>query len=185
MCPIGAAIVDHDQKRTRKDISEQGLTMLKCKEEDFWRRFVTVDETWIHHYIPKTVEAVVSAEWKCAEKGEDRFISRRADGHCFLGCSKNRPYWLFAEESNNYRGILCNISKPFVRKTANGTSETSARKNPFSSQQRTGSKFCLIHPILLIWLLLTSFYFQTWRSGSREEDFRLIRRLSPLWMSTF
>ena len=33
------------QKRTRKDISEQCLIMLKRNVQDFWRRFVTVDET--------------------------------------------------------------------------------------------------------------------------------------------
>ena len=34
-----------DQKRTRKDISERCLTMLKRNVQDFWLRFVTVDET--------------------------------------------------------------------------------------------------------------------------------------------
>ena len=47
------------------------------------------------------------------------------------------------------------------------------------------SNFCLIHPILLIYFLLTSFYFQTSRSGSGKRDFRLMRRLSPLWISIF
>ena len=33
------------------------------------------------------------------EKGEDRFIGWKGDGHCFLGCSSNHPYWLFVEGS--------------------------------------------------------------------------------------
>ena len=41
----------------------------------------------------------------------------------------------------DHMGILCNTSKPFARKTANRTSEMSAKKNPFSSK-RTHSHFC-------------------------------------------
>jgi len=43
-----------DQKRMRKNVSMQCLTMFKRNPQDFWRRFVTVDETWIHHYTPET-----------------------------------------------------------------------------------------------------------------------------------
>ena len=71
-------------------------------------------------------------------KGENRFIGREGDGHCFLACSKNYPYWLFAEGSKNHRRILCNTSKPFAQKTANRTSKSGAQKILFSSRQRTG-----------------------------------------------
>ena len=68
----------------------------------------------------------------------------------------------------DHRGILCNTSKPFARKIANGTSEIGAPKNPPKQTQTTavsmakvhelGFKLLPHHPILLIWLLLTSFY---------------------------
>ena len=141
---MGAAIVDHQPKTHAKDISEKCLSMLKRNVQDSWRRFVTVDETWIHHLHTRdetTVEAVSSAWWKCADKGKDTFIGREADGHCFLGCLRNHPYWLFAEGSKNDRGILCNTSKPFARKTVNGTSEIGAQENPFSSRRFTLSQF--------------------------------------------
>lgn len=35
--------------------------MLKRNPQDFWRRFVTVDETWIHHYTPETKQQ--SKQW--------------------------------------------------------------------------------------------------------------------------
>ena len=59
--------------------------MLKRNVQDFWHRFVTVDEPWIHQYTrdETTVEAVGSAWWKYTEKGEDRFVGREDDGHCF------------------------------------------------------------------------------------------------------
>lgn len=50
-----------DQKRTRKDISEQCLSMLKRNAQDFWCQFVTVDETWIHHYTPESKQQ--SKQW--------------------------------------------------------------------------------------------------------------------------
>ena len=78
---------------------------------------------------------------KVCPKCEVRFIGRKGDGNCFLGCSWNHPYCKFAEGSNNHREILCNTSKPFARKTTNGTSEIGAQKNPFSSRQRSGSHF--------------------------------------------
>jgi histone-lysine N-methyltransferase SETMAR len=43
-----------NHKRTRKDISMQCLEMFNRNPQDFLRRFVTVDETWIHHYTPET-----------------------------------------------------------------------------------------------------------------------------------
>ena len=48
---------------------------------------------------------------------------------------------LFAEGSNDHRGIFYNTSKRLARKTANGTSEIGAQKNPFSSRQRIGLHF--------------------------------------------
>ena len=42
-----------DQKRTCMKISEQCLERLNKNETDFVRRFVTMDETWIHHYTPE------------------------------------------------------------------------------------------------------------------------------------
>lgn len=43
-----------DQKRIRVNTSEQCLAMMRHNPDDFWRRVITVDETWIHHYTPET-----------------------------------------------------------------------------------------------------------------------------------
>ena len=50
-----------DQKRTRVTTSEAGLAMFKLNKKEFLRRFITVDETWIHHYTPETKEQ--SKQW--------------------------------------------------------------------------------------------------------------------------
>jgi len=44
-----------DQKRIRMKISEQCLERFNKNETDFVRRrFITTDETWIHHYTPES-----------------------------------------------------------------------------------------------------------------------------------
>lgn len=59
-----------DQKRNRVTTSEVGLAMIKRNPKEFLRRFVTGDETWIHHYTPETKEQ--SKQWispgECAPK---------------------------------------------------------------------------------------------------------------------
>jgi hypothetical protein len=43
-----------DQKRTRMKISEQCLERFNKNETDIVRRFITMDETWMHHYTPES-----------------------------------------------------------------------------------------------------------------------------------
>ena len=42
------------QKRVRMNISNSLLSQFRRNKSDFWRRLITVDETWIHHYTPAT-----------------------------------------------------------------------------------------------------------------------------------
>jgi histone-lysine N-methyltransferase SETMAR len=43
-----------DQKRTHMKISEQCLERFNKNKTDFVGRFITMDETWIHHYTPES-----------------------------------------------------------------------------------------------------------------------------------
>jgi histone-lysine N-methyltransferase SETMAR len=43
-----------DQKHTRMKISEQCLERFNKNKTDFVRRFITMDETWIHHYTAES-----------------------------------------------------------------------------------------------------------------------------------
>ena len=44
-----------DQKRVRMNISSALLAQFRRNKYEFWRRLITVDETWIHHYTPETL----------------------------------------------------------------------------------------------------------------------------------
>ena len=48
-------------RRNRMTTSEHCLDMFKRNPKEFLRRFVTVDETWIHHYTPEIKEQ--SKQW--------------------------------------------------------------------------------------------------------------------------
>ena len=55
-----------DQKSIRVTTSEQNLAYFNCNPKEFLRRFLTMDEKWLHHYTPKSREG--SKEW--VEPGE-------------------------------------------------------------------------------------------------------------------
>ncbi|GBP09164.1 Histone-lysine N-methyltransferase SETMAR [Eumeta japonica] len=50
-----------DHKRNRVTTSKECLAMFSRNPDEFLRRFVTVDETWIHHNTPETKEQ--SKQW--------------------------------------------------------------------------------------------------------------------------
>ena len=50
-----------DQKRVRQNVSQECLDRFKRNPTAFLRQFITVDETWIHHYTPETKEQ--SKQW--------------------------------------------------------------------------------------------------------------------------
>lgn len=50
-----------DNKRNRVTTSEQCLKLFQRNPNEFMRRYVTVDETWIHYYTPETKEQ--SKQW--------------------------------------------------------------------------------------------------------------------------
>ena len=57
-----------DQKQQRLEDSERCLELFKQGKKDLLRRYVTMDETWIHRYTPETKKS--SAKWTAA--GESR-----------------------------------------------------------------------------------------------------------------
>ena len=50
-----------ENKRNRVVDSMAGLALFRRNPDEFLRRYITVDETWIHHYTPETKEQ--SKQW--------------------------------------------------------------------------------------------------------------------------
>ena len=55
-----------DQKQQRVDDSEQCFQLFQPNKKEFLHRYVTMDETWIHHFTPESSRP--SAEWTAAGK---------------------------------------------------------------------------------------------------------------------
>ncbi|KAF7272827.1 hypothetical protein GWI33_014423 [Rhynchophorus ferrugineus] len=55
-----------DQKQRRVDDSVQYLKMIKHNKPEFLRRYVTMDETWHHHFTPKSNRQ--SSEWTAQDE---------------------------------------------------------------------------------------------------------------------
>ncbi|CAK9833005.1 Mariner Mos1 transposase [Anthophora retusa] len=54
-------LLTNDQKRDRVKRCKDNLKLFQRNPHEFLRRFITVDETWIHHYQPETKEQ--SKQW--------------------------------------------------------------------------------------------------------------------------
>ena len=45
---------DFGTKHNRCRILRDNLALFEANSSNFWKRFVTMDETWVHHYQPET-----------------------------------------------------------------------------------------------------------------------------------
>ncbi|KAM8703543.1 hypothetical protein ACLKA7_008205 [Drosophila subpalustris] len=54
-------LLSAEHKRNRLVIAKESLALLNANKNEFLRRFVTVDEIWIHHHIPESKEQ--SKQW--------------------------------------------------------------------------------------------------------------------------
>ena len=77
-----------DQKHTRMKISEQWLERFNKNKTDFVRRFIPMDETWIHRYTPesKPVKTVDRSRLFSAKEDQVDSISKKGHGIGALGC---------------------------------------------------------------------------------------------------
>ena len=64
-----------DQKRVGMNISNALLAQFKRNKSEFWRRLITVDETWVHHYTP------------------ERFFLKKRGNHLLLQRETPRTIW--------------------------------------------------------------------------------------------
>jgi len=55
-----------DQKQQRVDDSERCLKLFQRNKPEFLRRYVTMDETWLHHYTPESKRQ--SVEWTARDE---------------------------------------------------------------------------------------------------------------------
>ena len=99
-----------DQKQQRVDDSTVGLALLQRNRADFFRRFVTMDETWVHYHTPEFNRQ--SAEWlKSHESRPKRPKDQRSAGKVMASVfwDAHNLHRLPAEGKNSYGRVLCSV----------------------------------------------------------------------------
>ncbi|XP_023231277.1 uncharacterized protein LOC111631292 [Centruroides sculpturatus] len=90
------------QKQRREDVSIESLAMFRSNKAAFLRRFITMDETWVHHFTPETKEQ--SKQW--TERGESAPKKEKtvpAAGKVMASVFLDTP------RKSNQRQVLCEL----------------------------------------------------------------------------
>lgn len=130
-----------DNKRNRVTTSKECLALLKRNPTDFFRRFVTVDETWIHHYTPETKQQ--SKQWtfpdeSAPKKAKTVPSAGKVMATVFLGFARCDTHRLFADGKNYHGTILQRFIGSIQRHIEGETASFTAEKSALPPRQRAG-----------------------------------------------
>jgi hypothetical protein len=73
-------VLSINQKQQRVDDLEQCLAIFNRNNEEFFRQYISMDETWLLHYTP---ESNRQSDKAC----KDATVSWQGDGISILGCA--------------------------------------------------------------------------------------------------
>ena len=82
-----SSLLTMEQKQRREDVSIECLAMFHDDTTDFLRRFITMDDTWIHHFTPEIKEQ--SKQW--TERGD--WAPKKAKTILSAGKVMTSVYW--------------------------------------------------------------------------------------------
>jgi len=105
-----------DHKLDRVTISKQCLEMFQRNPDEFLRRFITMDETWIHYFTSETKKQ--SKQWtslseSASKKAKTVKLAEKMMATIFLGCMRYNSYRLSSVEANDQWQLLCNLIGSF------------------------------------------------------------------------
>ncbi|KAF7277184.1 hypothetical protein GWI33_009331 [Rhynchophorus ferrugineus] len=84
-----------DQKQRRVDDSDQCLKMIKRNKPEFLRRYLTMYETWVQNFTPKSNRR--SFDWTAHDEPatkRGKTVGWQGYGVCILGCAWNNFHCL-------------------------------------------------------------------------------------------
>lgn len=104
-----------NQKQIRKRFLQESLDRVKRSPTDWVRRFVTMNETWVHHYTPETKQQSklwVEAGDSAPKKRNQLNLPERSQPVCF----RMHPTFSFDLTSSDFH--LCTHLKKIVFRKA-------------------------------------------------------------------
>jgi len=133
-------IVDH--KRDCVTITKQCLEMFQRNPDKFLRRFITVDETWIHYFTSEAKEQ--SKQWTSPdEPALKKAKTVKSTGEMmaivFLECTRYNSYRLPSVEANDQWRLLRSLIELFQQHFKEKTSPFDEEESVLPSRQCTGS----------------------------------------------
>ena len=128
-----------NHKRDCDDFKTTCLKMFQHNPDEFLRRFITVDETWIHYFTSEMKEQSKQLHGTSSKEGEDRKVGRKGNGHSFLGCTRYNSYRLPSVEANNHGRLLRSLIGPFQQHFKEKTSSFGEEESAFPSRLCTDS----------------------------------------------
>ena len=78
-----------NQKRIRMAMSRTNLAIFEASTDGFYKRFVTQDESSVHHFEKETVNTVEAQDFSTMKEGKGGGPSRVDDGLNILGCKEH------------------------------------------------------------------------------------------------
>ena len=125
------------QKRQRVRDLKSCLDPFNLNPNNFLRRLVTTNETWIYHYTPESKQQV--KQWigpgGTAPKRTDTTIGWKLYSSCFLRFQWHILYRLFGKRKNNEQRLLLCIIGPVKRRNHKKTASFVEGKVPLSTRQ--------------------------------------------------
>ena len=77
-----------EQMATRASVCSALLKRFRSKEDDFFSHLVTVDETWVHYYVPENKAQSPECRAGVSEAiVQNATLCWQGDGNCILGCT--------------------------------------------------------------------------------------------------
>ena len=91
MTKLSASRVSHllKVKQKRNRMTTPKLDMFKRKPKEFLQRFVTIDETWDHHYMPEMKEQWTSAGERASKKAKTVPLAGKITATTYFGICKS------------------------------------------------------------------------------------------------
>ena len=142
------------------NMSWEKFNFFKVDPNSFLQRFVTMDETWVHHFQP---EAVETSRFSASKESQDCDVCSQGDGLHFLGC-RSIVGGLPRHVSHCHRGLLCSSFETARRENQPDSAWKADKRSALPPGQCSGthihsdhveSNLLKTYPILLIWLSLT------------------------------
>ena len=134
-------LITQFQKRERVKCSRMNLEMCQEDESKFFKRLITQDETWVHHYDPvdqSPVNAMEALGFTTPKEGKSAALRCQDHAHRLLGPGWSSDDRFPGKRYHNYRSLLCFTFEEIKGSYQNQEAGQDQQRYPPPAGQRSG-----------------------------------------------